>query len=66
MKSRQCRNHLRVASKAIQENMNLLRKFTLGMSKQYESRIASKRAPPKLMFDCLLDSNITLQVLAQN
>ena len=49
-------DYLRVANKTIRENMNLLRKFALGMIKQYKSRTASKRPLSKLMFDCLLDS----------
>ena len=59
-------DYLRIANKTIQENMNLLRKFALGMIKQYKSRTASKRPLSKLMFDCLLDSNMILRVLAQN
>ena len=59
-------DYLRVANKTIQENMNLLRKFTLGMIKQYKSKTASKQALSKLMFDCLLDPNIILRVLSQN
>ena len=50
----------------IQKSMNLLRKFTLRMIKQYESKAASKRPLSRLMFDCLLDSNMILRVLAQN
>ena len=59
-------DYLRVANKTIRENMNLLRKFPLGMIKQYKSRTAFKRPLSKLMFDCLLDSNMILRVLAQN
>lgn len=44
-------DYLRVANKTIQENMNLLRKFALGMIKQYKSRTASKQAYPNL---CLI------------
>lgn len=44
--------HLRVANKTIQENMNLLCKFVLGMIKQYQSRISFKWPLSKLMFDC--------------
>lgn len=39
---------------------------TLGMIKQYKSRTASKQALSKLMFDCLLDPNMILRLLAQN
>lgn len=59
-------DYLRVANKTIQENMNLLRKFALSMIRQYKSRIVSKRALSKLMFDCLLDPNMILRVLSQN
>ena len=57
---------LRVANKTIQENMNLLRKFSLGLIKQYKAATGSKRALSKIMFDCLLDSNTILRVLFQN
>lgn len=59
-------DYLRVVNKTIQENMNLLRKFSLGMIKQYKSKTGSKRALSKLMFDCLLDYNMILRVLSQN
>ena len=59
-------DYLRVANKTIQENMNLLRKFSLGLIKQYKAKTASKRPLSKLMFDCLLDSSMILRVLFQN
>ena len=59
-------DYLRVANKTIQENMNLLRKFSLNLIKQYKSKTSSKRPLSKLMFDCLLDSNMLLRVLSQN
>ena len=55
-----------VSNKTIRENLNLLRKFALGMIKQYKSKTTPKRAFSKLMFDCLLDPNMILRVLAQN
>ncbi len=59
-------DYLRVANKTIQENLNLLRKFALGMIKQYKSKTTPKRAFSKLMFDCLLVPNMILRVLSQN
>ena len=59
-------DYLRVANKTIQENMNLLRKFSLGLIKQYKSKTASKRPLSKLMFDCLLDCSMILRILFQN
>ena len=41
---------LRAASKTISENMNLLRKFALGMIGQYKSRTASGQASSMPMF----------------
>ena len=59
-------DYLRVANKTIQENMNLLRKFSLGLIKQYKSKTASTRPLSKLMFDCLLDCSMILRILFQN
>ena len=59
-------DYLRVANKTIQENLNLLRKFSLGLIKQYKSKTGSKRALSKLMFDCLLDCSMILRILFQN
>lgn len=59
-------DYLRVANKTIQENMNLLRKFSLGLIRQYKTKTSSKRALSKLMFDCLLDCNMILRILSQN
>ena len=59
-------DYLRVANKTIQENLNLLRKFSLGLIKQYKSKTGSKRPLSKLMFDCLLDCSMILRILFQN
>ena len=59
-------DYLRIANKTIQENMNLLRKFSLGLIKQYKSNTASKRPLSKLMFDCLLDPSMILRTIFQN
>lgn len=48
-------DYFRVVNKAIQKNMNLLRKFALNMMKPYKAKTASKRAMSKLMFGYLLD-----------
>ena len=47
-------DYLRVANQTIQENINLLRKFSLNMIRQFKDRTSSKRSVSKIMFDCLL------------
>lgn len=59
-------DYLRVANKSIQENMNLLRKFALGLIKQYKTKTGSKLPLSKLMLGCLLDSSLTLRIIFQN
>ena len=48
-------DYCRVENKTIQQNLNMLRKFTISLIKQYKNRTASKRAMSKIMLDCLLD-----------
>lgn len=59
-------DYLRVVNRTIQENMNLLRKFAIGLMKQFKEKTSSKRPFSKLMFDCLLDFTTILRVLSQN
>lgn len=59
-------DYLRVVNRTIQENLNLLRKFALGLMKRFKKNTASKRPLSKLMFDCLLDFTTILRVLSQN
>lgn len=56
-------NYLRVANKAIQQNMNPFRKFALNMIKQYKTKTGSKRPISKLMFDSLLDFNMISRII---
>lgn len=41
----------RIANKTIQLNLNMLRKFSLNLIKQFKSRSSSKQALSKIMFD---------------
>lgn len=56
-------DYFRVANQAIQQNMNLLRKFVLSIIKQYKQHTASKRPMSQIMFDCLLSPASILKVL---
>lgn len=56
-------DYCRIENRTIQQNLNLLRKFTISLLKQYKSRTASKRAMSKIMLDCLLDCNHLCAVL---
>lgn len=44
----------RVVNISIQKNMNMLRKFTLSIVKQYKECTSSKTPMSRIMFDCLL------------
>lgn len=48
-------DYCRIANSTIQENLNQLRKFALGLIKQFKQRSGSKLALSKIMFNCLLD-----------
>lgn len=50
-----CEDYCRIENRTIQQNLNLLRKFSLSLIKQYKNRTSSKRAVSKIMLDCLLD-----------
>lgn len=56
-------DYCRVISKSVQQNLNLSRKFALGLVKQFKERTGSKRALSNIMFECLLDQNKVLQIL---
>ena len=56
-------DYCRVENKTIQQNLNMLRKFTISLIKQYKNRTASKRAMSKIMLYCLLDYNHLCAVL---
>ena len=53
----------RIENKTIQQNLNMLRKFTISLIKQHKNRTGSKRAMSKIMLDCLLDYNHLCDVL---
>ena len=56
-------DYCRVENKTIQQTLNMLRKFTISLIKQYKNRTASKRAMSKIMLHCLLDYNHLCAVL---
>ena len=56
-------DYCRIENRIIQQNLNLLRKFSLSLLKQYKARTASKRAMSKMMLDCLLESTQICAVL---
>lgn len=59
-------DYLRIVDRTVQENMNLLRKFAIDLTKQFKEKTASKHPLSKLMFDCLLNFTTILRVLSQN
>ena len=56
-------DYCRVENRTIQQNLNLLRKFSISLLKQYKTRASSKRAMSKIMLDCLLDPRYICAVL---
>lgn len=56
-------DYCRIENRTIQQNLNILRKFSLSLLKQYKARTASKRAMSKLMLDCLLEPTHICAVL---
>lgn len=50
-----CEDYCRIQNRTIQQNLNLLRKFSINLLKQYKARTKSKRAMSKIMLDCLLE-----------
>lgn len=56
-------DYCRIENRTIQQNLNLLRKFSISLPKQYKVRISSKRAMSKIMLDCLLESSKICEVL---
>ena len=55
-------DYCRIENRTAQQNLNLLRKFSLGLLKQYKTRTASKRAMSKIMLDCLLEPSFLCSV----
>ena len=58
-------DYCRIQNRTIQQNLNLLRKFSLSLMKQYKARTSSKRAMSKLMLDCLLEP-LTICAILEN
>ena len=56
-------DYCRAENRTIQQNLNLLRKFSISLLKQYKTRASSKRAMSKIMLDCLLDPRYLCTVL---
>ena len=56
-------DYCRIENRTIQQNLNLLRKFTISLLKQYKARTSSSRAMSKLMLDCLLEPDRLSQIL---
>lgn len=50
-----------IQNRTIQQYLNMLRKLALGLIKQYKTRIDSKCAISKIMFDYLLDAGVFFQ-----
>ncbi len=56
-------DYCRIANSTIQENLNQLRKYALGLIKQFKQHSGSKLALSKIMFNCLLDCGMICRVL---
>ena len=56
-------DYCRIENRTSQQNLNLLRKFTISLIKQYKERTTSKRAMSKIMLDCLLDPSYICALL---
>lgn len=56
-------DYCRIENRTIQQNLNMLRKFSISLLKKYKARTASKRAMSKIMLDCLLEPALICSVL---
>ena len=56
----------RVEDRNVQQNLNIVRKIALNTIKGYKTKTASKRPMSRLMFDCLLEPENILSILAAN
>jgi len=54
----------RIEDKDVQQNLNMIRKIVLNTIKEYKATANSKRPLSNIMFDCLLDPNHILKLLA--
>ena len=53
----------RVEDQNVQQNLNMLRKAALNLIKRHKERTESKRPVSKIMFDCLLNPCVILEIL---
>ena len=56
----------RIEDRNVQQNLNIVRKIALNTIKDYKNKTVSKRPISKLMFDCLLEAENILSILAFN
>lgn len=56
----------RVEDKNIQQNLNILHKFSLSIIKTFKTQTSSKRPISHIMFDCLLDPSSLAALLREN
>ena len=56
-------DYSRIENGTIQQNLNMLRKFSLSLIKQFKAKSKSKRAISQIMFSCLLDSLTICSIL---
>jgi len=56
-------DYCRIENRTCQQNLNLLRKFTISLIKQYKERTSSKRPMSHIMLDCLLDPSYFFNIL---
>lgn len=56
-------DYCRVENRNILQNLNILRKAAINLIKRYKETAASKRPMSKIMFDCLLNPFVILDIL---
>lgn len=54
----------RVEDQNVQQNLNILRKCAINLIKQFKAATSSKRPVSNIMFDCLLDPFLILNVIS--
>ena len=54
----------RVEDENVQQNLNIVRKIALNSIKSYKEKTGSKLPMSKIMFNCLLDSESLIPILA--
>lgn len=56
-------DYCRIENRTIQQNMNMLRKFTLSLLKQHKVKTSSKKALSHFMLDCLIEPSTICLIL---